>query len=220
MKKFLTLFRLPSNGPIARLWFAPQLYFCVPLVFLFLFSLELRIDAQARAEQAADRSAIVRACPALADSKRARKEKGKRKGVVELNDAPPACLEAKAAPLDLQEFLQSFVREQKWAVGKERVSEDSWTFFRSLDKDELQRYVEVGPFAGRVTWTEGRAFIKVNTNEAEGGYTRILISARFEGHGQNADTFAPPQDTWQLASNGALEKTLISALETHFQSMH
>jgi hypothetical protein len=188
-------------------------------VFVFLFSYPF--EGHGGGQVPADRSTIVRPCPAPStSSKPARRGNRKRKGVVDSKEVPPACLEAKASALDIQEFLQSFIREQRWSIRREGVSEDAWTFFRSLEKDELLRFVDVGPFAGHVNWTEGKAFVKVNTGEAQGGFTRVLITAKFTGYGQNMDRFAPPQELWKPASNGTLEKSLVSALETHFQSMH
>lgn len=208
---------MPGSKPFV----ARQISFLAAFGFLFSCSFERYAAAQAPADQTAERAAIVRSCVAPStNSKARRKEKTKRKGAADSNEVPPACLEAKGSALDIQEFLQSFIREQKWSIGQEKVSEDSWTFFRSLDKDELVRFVDVGPFAGRVNWTEGKAFVKVNTSDAEGGFTRVLITAKFTGYGQNADRFAPPQELWKPASNGTLEKSLVSALETHFQSMH
>lgn len=221
VSNFVTRIRCNSNNPIARAFVARQLLFLAAFLFLLPFLFERGAAAYAPADQTTDSAPIVRPCPAPpADSKSARKEKTKRKAPVESDEGPSACLEAKASTLEIQEFFQSFGREQKWSIGKERVSEDSWTFSRSLDKDELVRFVEVGPFAGRVKWTEGKAFVKVNTSDAKDGYTRVLITARFEGYGENSDRFAPPQDTWNLVSNSTLEKNMISALETHFQSMH
>src|SRR5579871_606568 len=51
-----------------------------------------------------------------------------------------ACIELKAAPLDVQEYLQGYVRDQKWRVTDEHVSEDSWTISRELSPGELIRY--------------------------------------------------------------------------------
>jgi hypothetical protein len=211
------MYAMPGSKPsVAR-----QISFLAAFGFLFSHPFERCATAQAPADQTADRTPIARPCPALStNSKPARKENRKRKGAADSNEAPPACLEAKASALDIQEFLQSFIRDQKWNIRQEKVSEDSWSFFRSLDKDELLRFVDIGPFAGRVNWTAGKALVKVNTSEAEGSFTRVLITAKFTGYGQNADRFAPPQELWKPASNGTLEKSLVSALETHFQSMH
>jgi hypothetical protein len=71
-----------------------------------------------------------------------------------------------------------------------------------------------------VNWTDGKAIVQVRTRELDGGFSRVEISARFQGSGQNVDRFAPPRDSWDLESNGALEKNLIAALEAHVKSLH
>lgn len=122
--------------------------------------------------------------------------------------------------MNIQEFFQSYVRAQAWRFGEETIIADGWLFARYLDKDELLQFAKEGPFAGRVTWTEGKAVVQVATHELDDGYTRTEISARIQGFGQNADRFAPARDTWDLDSTGLLEKTLIAALEDHFKSFH
>ncbi len=189
-----------------------------PLLF---FSRERRAAAQAPAEKTTAATVVVRACPAgFADSRPARKPKPKGKGAAaRSNELPPACLEASASPLDIQEFFQSFVRAQGWNIGEEQGTEDLWTFARYLGKDDLLRFAKEGLFAGRVNWRDGRALVQVRTVELDGGFTRVLVSARFEGYGESVDQFAPPKDSWQLNSNGTLENSMISALQMHFRSL-
>jgi hypothetical protein len=192
---------------------------CVLSFLLFVCGFAMPAAAQEPADKSAPSAAIVRPCSAAsANSKAARKDK-KGKGAADASKPQPDCLEARETALNLQEFLQSFVREQKWKIGEEKTAEDGWTFTRYLDKDELVRFSKEEPFAGRVNWSEGKAFLQVKTAELEKGFTRVQISARIQGYGQNDDRFAPPQDSWDLRSNGTLENNLISALEAHFQSM-
>lgn len=132
----------------------------------------------------------------------------------------PACLEAKGSALDFQEFFQSHVRAQSWQISGEKIIEDGWIFSRYLNKDELLQFAKEGLFAGRVNWTEGKALIQVETRELDGGFTRVEVTAKFQGGGQSVDRFAPPRDSWDLDSNGALEKNLITALEAHVKSLH
>lgn len=199
-----------------------RILLCTLTILLFFSSFETRSAAQEPSEKAATSVASVRPCPAdAANSKPARETKKKGKNAAAGSTVvPPACLEARASALDIQEFFQSFVREQSWRIGEEKIAEDAWTFSRYLDKDELLRFSNQGPFAGRVNWTEGRALIQVRTRELEKGFTRVEINARFQGYGQNVDRFAPPKDSWQLESNGTLEKNLISALESHLKTLH
>jgi hypothetical protein len=193
-------------------------------LLLFLPAFETQAATQAPPEKTPAETAIVRPCPA-APANSAPAPKDKKKGKITPGDAPgaapgaaPACLEAKATSLEIQEFLQTYAREQKWNIGDGRSSESGWTFSRILEKEELLQFAKEPP-ASRVSWTGGKALVQVRTTDLQGGFTRMQISARFQGHGENADHFAPPQDTWELNSNGTLESAVISALETHFQSL-
>ncbi len=45
----------------------------------------------------------------------------------------PAWVELKGEPIEVQEFLQSVVREFQWRVGENHASEDTWSFVRYLN---------------------------------------------------------------------------------------
>jgi len=190
--------------------------------FLLLSScFELRAAAQEPSNKAPAADAAARPCPAdSVNSKTVRENKKKGKGPADSNEAASACLEVKGSALELQEFFQTFIRTQSWRFGEEKIAEDSWLFSRYLDKDELLRFSKEGPYAGRVNWAEGKALIQVRTHELEGGFTRVEVSARFQGYGQNVDRFAPQKDSWNLNSSGTLEKDMVSALEAHAKSRH
>jgi hypothetical protein len=192
------------------------------LTFLLLEpSLERRAWAQAPEEKSAGSAPVVRPCVARKESsKSARKDKTKGKGAAGSEEAPIACLEAKDSALNIQEFFQSCLRAQAWRFGEERIVADGWIFARYLDKDELLQFAKEGPFAGRVTWTEGKAVVLVATLELDDSFTRVEISARMQGFGQNVDRFAPARDSWNLDSSGVLERNLIAALEDHCRSLH
>lgn len=223
MKTHLTacpkILKRESTSPICRRVSVLESAFCLLPVLCLLGA---RVAAQTPSDKAAGMSEVVRACAsAPTSSKPARKDKAKGKGgAANSMDIVPACLEAKASPIQIQEFLQAYVRDEKWTILGEKTAEDLWTFSRSLDKDELVRFSKEEPFAGRVIWSDGKAFVQVRTVELQGGFTRVQIFARIQGSGENADRFAPPQDSWQLQSNGMLENTMIAALETHFKSLH
>ncbi len=207
---------LQSGARNRRRWFRNGL-----ILFLAVCPFEPRAAAQEPAEKTAAVTALTRPCPALpADSKPAHKEKSKANTAAHSNEAVSACLEAKGSPLDIQEFFQSYVRAQSWRIGEEKIIEDGWIFARYLDKNELLQFAKEGLFAGRVNWTEGKALVQVRTRELDGGFSRVEITARFQGGGQSVDRFAPPKESWDLDSNGALEKILISALEEHMKSVH
>jgi hypothetical protein len=121
--------------------------------------------------------------------------------------------------LDIQEFLQSYVRAEFWRFSEQRFVADGWIFARCLDKDELLQFAKEGHLSGRVIWTEGKALVLVTTRELVDIFVRIEVSARLQGYGQNVDRFAPARDSWDLDSNGLLEKKLVAALEAHFKSV-
>jgi hypothetical protein len=211
-KRFVS--RRPATGEAAA---ATSL-----VLLLILFPMLLgAAAAQDPGGKPAPAGVAVRACPAVtsaADEKP--KSKSKRKSVP-LNSASSAsaCLEAQSDPLDIQEFFQSFVRDQSWRIGDERNADYGWTFYRYLEKDDLLRFTKIDTQTIRVNWTEGKAFVQVSTTELKDGFTRVQVSARIRGYGQNADRFAPPKEWWTLDSNGILEGTLIAALGEHFKSL-
>ena len=176
--------------------------------------------AQGAGDKPAASASLTRPCPpVVVDSKHARKNRPKGKNAAASDQPVPGCVEAKARSLDVQEFFQSFIRTQGWKIGDEKTSEDSWTLFRYLEKDELLRCSKEGLLAGRVNWTAGKAFIQVTTRELQDGFTRVAVAAHYQGYGQNVDDFAPAKESWQLDSNGTLENELISALDAHFKSL-
>ena len=197
-----------------------------PFLSLFAFALLFfapSFEEYARAQVPEDKpttsASLVRPCAVPTQSKPRGKNKTKGKPTPAADENSFACLEAKDSPLNIQEFFQSYVRAQAWRFGEEKIIADGWLFARYLDKDELLQFAKEGPFAGHVTWTEGKAVVQVATRELDDGYTRAEISVRVQGYGQNVDRFAPARDTWDLDSTGLLEKTLIAALEGHFKSL-
>lgn len=222
MKTFFSRTLKNSKAQFVRPAGAHQTFLFAAFSFLiFSTSIDLQVAAQAPPDKTTGGTVILRPCPAIpGSSKPASKDKPKRKGAVaHLNEPAPACLEAKASALDIQEFFQSFVRTQGWNIGEEQGTEDLWTFARYLTKEELLRFAREGLFAGRVNWRDGRTLVQVRTVELDGGFTRVLVSARFEGYGQSVDQFAPPKESWHLDSNGSLENSMVSALEAHFKSL-
>ena len=203
----MSTFRTPSS-------------FCLGAISLLLLMApgENCALAQDAGEKPAVSESIVRPCSEVrTDPKPPHKDKRKGSGV---SQVATACLEAKGAPLEIQEFFQSYIRAQGWRFTEEKIVADGWMFVRHLDKDELLQFAKEGRFAGRVTWTEGKALVLVTTSELDDGFTRTEVTARLQGFGQSVDRLAPPKDTWDLDSSGALEKTLIEALEDHFKSLH
>lgn len=195
-------------------------FFGAICALLLVGSLESRTLAQDARDKSAASASLVRSCSASqAGPKPGHKNKTKGNAGAGADQIALACLEAKGAPLDIQEFFQSHVRAQGWRFGEEKIVADGWIFTRYLDKDELLQFAKEGRFAGHVNWTEGKALVLVTTRELDDGFTRAEITARLQGFGQNVDRFAPPKDTWDLDSSGLLEKNLIAALEAHFKSL-
>lgn len=165
---------------------------------------------------------VVRPCN-IAPVQKPRKEKdrSKRKGSPEPTvSSTDACLEIQATAIDIQEFFQNYVREQKWKIADEHAAENAWTFYRYLEKDELLDAAKGDSSTTRVVWTGGKAFFQIRTADLDRGFARVSISATFQGYGENPDQFAPPREFWRMNSNGKLEAQLLSALETHFKTLH
>ena len=131
-----------------------------------------------------------------------------------------SCAEVRATPAAVREFLRSQVKELKWKIGPEMSSANTWTFTRHLEKEDLAQTAKTEGFRGRVTWTEGKAFVQVKMSDAEDGFTRVEIAARFQGHGQSSERLARPTDLWPLVSKGTLESGMITALQGHFNAQN
>jgi hypothetical protein len=171
-----------------------------------------------RAAQSAAPSVASRPCSATPAPKKRPKP---RKHALE-DDVPPAgtaCLEIQGDGLQLQEYLQSRIREEKWNIGEESVSEDSWSFARYLDGEQLAKFAKTDLPNQHITWTAGRAIVEIFTTPLAEGFARLQIAVRFEGYGKNADTFAPPRTSWPLASKGVLESVLMDFAKTGFRPM-
>lgn len=131
-----------------------------------------------------------------------------------------ACLELAFPPLEIQEYLQSYVRSQQWKIGEEHLTEDSWTFSRELSKDELLSATGKNTTATRVNWSGGLALVHISTAQVADGFARTVIRASFRGYGQNEDQFAQQREYWDLESNNNLEASISSALKSHFKAPH
>jgi hypothetical protein len=126
---------------------------------------------------------------------------------------PPACLEVKGDPIELQEFLRALIRDQKWRIGQAQGAAESWSFVRYLEPEELTRFAETEILGGHIVWTEGKAAVRVTATEAGDGFTRVEIAAKFLGKGNSNGRFARPMDFWPLVSRGSLEGSMVAALD-------
>jgi hypothetical protein len=184
-------------------------------------SAPLAKTTQSTAPQGPSVDGAVRPCKNIASgskSSKARKKNGKKNMPDEGADSAGACLEVRSTALEIQEYLQTYAREEKWNLSGEHVAEDAWTFSRKLEKEELLRYTKNDARTDRVNWTSGVAFIQVNTIELNDGFVRVQVSVRFQGYGQSSDRFAPPKEFWPLKSNATFENQLISIVEKHFKN--
>jgi hypothetical protein len=139
--------------------------------------------------------------------KSSRKEAAKETG---------SCIELAFSTLDIQEYLQSYARAQRWNISGDQMTEESWTFSRDLDKDELLRDITEDAKNMRVEWTGGSVRVHVNTAQLPEGYARTIIRANFRGYGRNLDQFAMHQEYWELDSNNNFENSIVTVLRTHF----
>jgi hypothetical protein len=156
----------------------------------------------------------TRECKAAFDDSLARKKperskKSKTSEVVPV--ASQSCLDIRYPALMIQERLQKYVREQRWDISDEHISEDTWTLSRFLSMDELNSYTKP-PALPKIAWHGGKAWIQVRTNELPDGFTRVVLSARFDGYGTAQDQFAAQRESWPLPSSGTLESVLLSEL--------
>jgi hypothetical protein len=184
-------------------------------------SAPLAKTTQSTAPQGPSVDGAVRPCKNIASgskSSKARKKNGKKNRDDEGANSAETCLEMRSTALEIQEYLQTYGREEKWNLSGEHVAEDAWTFSRKLEKEELLRYTKNDANTDRVNWTSGVAFIQVKTIELNDGFVRVQVSVRFQGYGQSSDRFAAPKEFWPLKSNTTFENQLISVLEKHFKS--
>jgi hypothetical protein len=175
------------------------------------------------ARQNPEQGVAIRPCTAGAresdDGKKPARAKKKNAGQTETN-AGTACLEVHSTSLDVQEHVQSFVREQKWHVGDEQIGEAFLSFNMALAKEDLLGYTMPDAAAAHVQWRSGKVVVLVKTSDLSDGYARTIVSAHFEGFGESDEAFAMQRASWTLLSNGKLEAILISGLRAHYRTDH
>ncbi len=194
----------------------------VPLLFMALVVHPVGGFSQTAAAAAGSAPAPTgssRACsanPVLAPSG---KSKAAKKSKHPLPAEPlPACLEVKGEPIEIQEFLQSAVRELQWRIGENHASEDTWNFVRYLNDEELAKYGDTKVLIEPVEFSSGKAAITVRTTELAEGYARVQIATHFQGEGKSTDkVWAQPGNSWPLKSTGVLEQELMTALQTRYK---
>jgi len=159
----------------------------------------------------------VRPCKAsdqtAVSSKKAGKQK-KHRGTEPPNDTASACVEASGSAIHIQEQLQSFVRQQRWPVSNEDISETTWTFDVSFNKERLLLYAQPDSSSERVEWQDGKAHVVVRSWDLGDSFARTIVSAKFEGSGESTDSFATQRSPWTLISKGILETKIVQGLGT------
>lgn len=186
-----------------------------------LLALTVSAQSQAPAGTATGKRSATRACSANPVLGSAAPKKGEHKPKHTAPPEPlPACIEVKGEGIEVQEFLQTRVREQAWRIGENRASEDSWSFVRYFDPDELEKFADTKVLLEPVKFTSGKAALTVRTTDIGDGYNRVQISARFQGEGKSSDKIlGQPSTQWPLNSKGVLEQELITALQTGYKPM-
>ena len=130
----------------------------------------------------------------------------------------PSCIEMKGEALEMQESLQAAVRDLKWRVFENHASEDSWTFIRSLNVEELESYADTKVLLEPVEFEYGKAALLVRTTELGQGFVRVQISAQIQGEGKSSDAVVKqPVTSWPLRSKGTLERELIALLQSRYR---
>jgi hypothetical protein len=182
---------------------------CAVAVFVWFLPLVGAQSASAQAES-------TRACsanPVLASSGKKKSQENSKHRVP--SESAPVCIEVKGEPISVQEFLQAFAREQEWRSGENHASEDSWSFVRYLNVEELEKYADTKVLIEPVKFSSGKAAVAVRTSDVGDGYVRVQITARFQGEGQSEDkAMARPGSIWTLASRGVFEEELVAALRS------
>jgi hypothetical protein len=159
----------------------------------------------------------VRPCKASDQGELSPKKPGKQKkhrATEQQNDTANACVEAPGSAIHIQEQLQSFVRQERWPLSNEDISETTWTFDVGLNKDQLLLYAKPDSSSDRVDWQDGKAKVVVRSWDLGDGFTRTIVSAKFEGSGESSDSFATQRSPWTLISKGTLEAKIVEGFRT------
>ncbi len=163
----------------------------------------------------------VRSCKPGSDEPQGKKKASasRNNNRVEIPAAKPACIEIHQSALLVQEFSQKVVRDLQWKVVDEQATEDFWNFSIAINADELVTYTKPSKEL-RVSWTGGKASVNIQTIVVSDGYTRVFVSAKFDGYGNQEDSLALRRESWPLPSNGALEANITGAVSEHFKAVH
>ena len=189
---------------------------------LFFCAYSLRAQTQPAVAAQPNISALTRPCsanPVLSGSGTRKKTSHKSTNPLPAESAP-TCIEVKGQSIEVQEFLQNTARKQAWRIGENRVSEDTWSYVRYLNPDELDRFADTKVLIEPVSFSSGKAAVTVRTSDLGDGYVRLQISTHFQGEGQSTDKASPqPATLWPLNSKGVLERDLVNALQSGYKPL-
>lgn len=134
---------------------APALLLLVAMPTLFTAqNLILIQNPQSKNTVVAGNSRACTVNPVLGSNSKAKSTKQSKHAVA--LEPLPACMELKGEPIEVQEFLQSVGREFQWRAGESHASEDTWSFVRYLNDEELEKYANTKVLVEPVQFTEGR----------------------------------------------------------------
>jgi len=187
-------------------------------MMLFFLTILLLQKPAASPSPAPQTTATARPCAgSWNESALGAKKKPPKNAPKALQDTP-GCIELSASPFDIQEYLQSFSRDQHWTILDEYVTEDSWILSLAMSKDELVGSTKALSNSEKVQWRSGIAMVQISSATLPDGFTRTIVRARFRGYGEAADKFATQRQYWELESNGTLEASIVSSLMARFKS--
>lgn len=129
----------------------------------------------------------------------------------------PVCIEVKGQPIEIQEFLQSTAREFQWRIDENHASEDTWSFVRYLNDEELAKYGDTKVLVQPVQFAGGKVALTIRTTELNDNYARAQIIVHIQGEGKSLDKLSAQPVVWTLRSTGVLEQELISALQSRYK---
>ena len=191
---------------------------CVVTLVALVLPVFAMAQTPPKPESASESNSIVRPCaanPVLAAST--------SKKVHKIKNAPPpeplpVCVEVKGEGIEVQEFLQNTAREGSWRIGENLASEDSWSFVRYFDPDELEKYSDTKVLIEPVKFTGGKAAVTIRTTDLPDAYCRVQVSARFTGEGRSTDkAWAQPGSSWTLKSKGVFEQEVVNSLRLRYK---
>lgn len=186
------------------------------MFLLFLISALISLPCSL-AQENSPAKPLVRSCP---DSWKYSAPRGKKDGASSKKKQAAVesgvCIELAFSVLDIQEYLQSYARQQRWVITTDQLGEDSWTFSLAIDKDELLRDTTAELNPKGVEWTGGAVRVLINTVPLPDGFSRTTVRASFRGFGNSADQFASHKEYWELESSNVFENSVVSVLRDRF----